>query len=116
MKISFLFQYLFDLPVSPAKVLLALYISPVSTAKKIMNLTGISYGKTYQSFQFLEKKGFIDRSKRGIIKLKTDIVDSKIREGINDLNIISNNLLILKKRAIKESFVRENLEKDFVRS
>ncbi len=102
MKIPTLFQYIFDLPVYPAQVLLALYISPVSTAREIIERSGISRGKVYQTIQFLEKEGFIDRSERGIIKLKTDIVESKLREGIKELNRIADDLVILKQMAINE--------------
>ncbi len=102
MKIPTLFQYIFDLPVQPAQVLLALYISPVSTAREIIERSGISRGKVYQIVQFLEKEGFVDRSERGIIKLKTDIVESKLREGIKELNRIADDLVILKQMAIKE--------------
>ena len=102
MKIQTLFQYIFDLPIYPSKVLLALYISPVSTAREIGERLEISRGKVYQTIQFLEKEGFIDRSERGIIKLKTDMVESKLREGIKELNRIADDLTILKQRAIKE--------------
>ena len=102
MKIHTLFQYIFDLPVYPSKVLLDLYISPVSTAREIVERSGISRGKVYQTIQFLEKEGFIDRNERGIIKLKTDILESKLREGIKELNRIADDLVILKQRAIKE--------------
>ena len=124
MKIQTLFQYIFDIPVYPSKVLLALYISPISTAMEIGERLGISRGKVYQTIQFLEKEGFIDRSERGIIKLRTDMVESKLREGIKELNEIANNLVILKQRAIKEekdAILKkldrlEKLEKEFVPS
>ena len=124
MKIHTLFQYIFDLPVYPSKVLLALYISPVSTAREIGDRSGISRGKIYQTVQFLEKEGFVDRSERGIIKLNIDIVESRLREGINELNEIADNLIILKMKAIKEEKEAilqklrslEKLEKEFDRS
>ncbi len=124
MKIQTLFQYIFDLSVYPSKVLLALYISPVSTAREIGERLEISRGKVYQTIQFLEKEGFVDRSERGIIKLRTDMVESKLREGIKELNIIANDLVILKQRAIKEEKEAilkkldrlEKLEKEFDRS
>jgi len=102
MKIHTLFQYIFDIPVNPARVLLSLYISPVSTPYEICERSGISRSKIYKIVRFLEKDGFVDRSERGIIKLKTDMVEPKLIEGINELIRMANDLVILKKRAVKE--------------
>lgn len=97
-----LFQYIFGIPVYPSKVLLALYISPISSAKEIGERSGISRGKVYQTIQFLENEGLVNRSERGIVKLNVDIVEARLREGINELNRIADNLIILKQKAIKE--------------
>jgi len=102
-----LFQYIFGFPVYPSKILLALYLSPVSSAKEIGEQSGISRGKVYQTVQFLESEGLVDRSERGAVKLNIDIVESRLREGINELNKIADNLAILKQNVIKEE--REQL-------
>ena len=102
MRTHTLFQYIFGIPVYPSKVLLALYISPISSAKEIGERSGISRGKVYQTIQFLENAGLVNRSERGIVKLNVDIVEARLIEGINELNRIADNLVILKQRAIKE--------------
>ena len=102
MRTHTLFQYIFGIPVYPSKVLLALYISPISSAKEIGERSGISRGKVYQTIQFLENEGLVNRSERGIVKLNVEIVEARLREGINELNRIADNLVVLKQRAIKE--------------
>jgi len=102
MRTHTLFQYIFGIPVYPSKVLLALYISPISSAKEIGERSGISRGKVYQTIQFLEKEGLVNRSERGIVRLNVEIVEARLREGINELNRIADNLVVLKQRAIKE--------------
>ena len=102
MRTHTLFQYIFGIPVYPSKVLLALYISPISSAKEIGERSGISRGKVYQTIQFLENEGLVNRSERGIVKLNVDIVEARLIEGINELNRIADNLVVLKQRAIKE--------------
>ncbi len=102
MKTHALFQYIFDIPVYPSKVLVALYISPVCTAREISEHTGISRGKVYQTVQFLEDMGYVDRSERGIVKLRTNVIESKFREGIEELSRMADDLTALKRKAIKE--------------
>lgn len=101
MKVYTLFQYIFDIPVYPSKVLLALYVSPVSSAREIGEATGISRGKIYQTIQFLEKRGFVERE-RGVVKLDVDAIEARLREGIEELNRIADDLTILKQKAIEE--------------
>lgn len=102
MNVHTLFQYIFGFPVYPSKVLLALYLSPVSSAREVSERSGISRGKVYETIQFLESERLVDRSERGVVKLNIDIVESRLREGIDELNRIADNLVILKQKAIKE--------------
>lgn len=113
MKVYTLFQYIFDIPVYPSKVLVALYINPSSTAREIGEQTGIARGKIYQILRFLEDEGYVDRSTRGVVQLNTLMIEERLREGIAELGSIVDNLSILKKRALEEekAVVLEKLER-----
>lgn len=113
MKVYTLFQYIFDMPVYPSRVLVALYIKPSSTPREIGEQTGIARGKIYQVLQFLEDGGYVDRSTRGIVQLDILKIEERLREGIAELGSIVDNLSILKEQALEEekAIVLEKLER-----
>lgn len=106
MRIHALFQFIFDIPVYPSKVLLDLYLSPVSTPSDISKRTEIARGKTYQTLQFLEERGWVDRSERGVVKLKVEVIEETLKAGIEGLSSMAEDFTNLKLIAISDEKVK----------
>lgn len=102
MEIYTLIQFIFDLPVYPSKVLLALYINSISSHRELSEFTKISRGKTYQTTKYLKDRGLIDTSERGVVKLNVPLFEEKMKKGIEELIAIAENLSLLKIKAIHE--------------
>lgn len=100
-----LFQYIFGYPVYPSKVLLDLYISQNTTPREISKRMKISRGLLYQTLQFLDKEGYIDRSERGRVKLCTSEVEEKLLAGIAELQEMGKDLNQLRHKAIRGKMV-----------
>jgi len=100
-----LFQYIFGYDVYPSKVLLYLYISQDTTPREISKRMKISRGLLYQTLQFLDDEGYIDRSERGRVKLFTSKVEEKLLAGIAELQEMGKNLNQLRHKAIREKMV-----------
>ena len=65
----------------------------------------ISRGLLYQTLQFLDDEGYIDRSERGRVKLCTSKVEEKLHAGIAELQEIGKDLNQLRHKAIREKMV-----------
>ena len=81
------------------------YVSPDTTPSEISKRTGIARGKIYQTLKFLDEEGLIDRSERGTVRLQTEIVENKLREGIAQLHEIGQNLKTLRHMAVREKMI-----------
>ena len=65
----------------------------------------ISRGLLYQTLQFLDDEGYIDRSERGRVKLCTSQVEETLLAGTAELQEIGKHLNQLRHKAIREKMV-----------
>lgn len=65
----------------------------------------ISRGLLYQTLQFLDDEGYIDRSERGRVKLCTPEVEKRLLAGIAELQEMGKDLNQLRHKAIRERMV-----------
>jgi len=102
-----LFQYIFDLPVYPSKILLCLFVEgrPLRY-REISEKTGISHGKVYQTVPQLRERGLVDTSQRGLVKLNEQKVEETLRHGVQELLKLARDIHTLRLQAIKEQKTR----------